>query len=212
MKNEKIHKRLGRDQVLTVPNLMSLFRLLLVPLLFIFTFGGEWERWRLFAVFAVVVVSALTDVVDGFIARKYHCVSDLGKLLDPVADKLTQFSLMLCLGLRLQFYPLLGLLGFQILKECAMFIAGCFILKNTDTVNSARWYGKVTTVVLYASMLAILLFPMPKWALALIVVFCAFWILFSLVMYLLYYRKLILRARMKASAPTGETRETEEGT
>ena len=100
MKNEKIHKRLGRDQVLTVPNLMSLFRLLLVPLLFIFTFGGEWERWRMFAVFAVVVVSALTDVVDGFIARKYHCVSDLGKLLDPVEDKLTQFSLMLCLGLR----------------------------------------------------------------------------------------------------------------
>lgn len=201
MKNEKIHKRLGRDQVLTVPNLMSLFRLLLVPLLFVFSFGGE-ETWRVLAVFVVVVVSALTDVVDGFIARKFHCVSDLGKLLDPVADKLTQFSLMLCLGIRLQFYPLLGLLGFQILKECAMFIAGCFILKNTDTVNSARWYGKVTTVVLYASMLAILLFPMPNWALALIVGVCAAWILFSFIMYLLYYRKLILRARVKTPEPT----------
>ncbi len=196
MKNQKIQKRLERDQVLTVPNLMSLFRLLLVPLLFIFTFACSADWW-VYAVFAVSIVSALTDVVDGLIARRFNCVSDLGKLLDPVADKLTQFSLMFCIGVRFEFTPLLWLLGFQIVKECAMFAAGCFVLKNTDTVNSARWHGKVATVVLYASMMAILLFPMSTTVRIVIVLFCAAWVLFSLIMYLLYYKKLIRAIREK---------------
>ena len=88
--------RFTKEDILTIPNLLSLIRLLLVPLI-------AWLNWgakNYIMAGVVVVISALTDVADGFIARKFNMISDLGKILDPIADKLTQAMTMLCLFTR----------------------------------------------------------------------------------------------------------------
>jgi len=80
-----MHRLFKRDQILTIPNLLSLVRLLMIPMII-------WlycEKEDYVAAAVMIVLSGLTDIADGIIARKFHLVSDLGKILDPVADKLT---------------------------------------------------------------------------------------------------------------------------
>ena len=89
-----MHRILKKDQILTIPNLLSIIRLLMIPL--IIWLYCEAQQYGLAVI--VILLSGLTDIVDGFIARKYHMVSDFGKILDPAADKLTQAALILCLS------------------------------------------------------------------------------------------------------------------
>ena len=79
-------------RILTVPNLLSFFRILLIPVIICLYFKEQYW-WA----FGLLVLSGATDVVDGWIARTFHVVSDFGKAIDPVADKLTQIALLLCL-------------------------------------------------------------------------------------------------------------------
>ena len=100
---------------------------------------------------SVLIISGLTDIVDGFIARKFNMVSDLGKILDPIADKLTQAAMLLCLLLR---FPLLWILLVLVLvKEIFMCITGLMVIKKTGSVYGAKWHGKVATCLLYATMI-----------------------------------------------------------
>ena len=85
-----MHRLFKRDQILTIPNLLSVIRLLMIPVI-------VWlycEKQDYIAAAAMIVLSGLTDIADGIIARKFNLVSDLGKILDPVADKLTQAALI----------------------------------------------------------------------------------------------------------------------
>lgn len=88
-----------KKEILTIPNFLSLFRLLLIPVYMRIYLEGNYSLAA-----GILVVSCLTDAVDGWIARRFHMISNLGKLLDPVADKATQFTLTLCLSLD---YPVL---------------------------------------------------------------------------------------------------------
>ena len=107
------------------------------------------------------MLSALTDVIDGRIARKFNMVSDLGKIIDPIADKFTEGILLLCL---INKYPLmLAVIIIFILYEAFMLIAGFMIFKRHDKLNSAKWYGKVCTVILYAVCILLIVIPsVPK--------------------------------------------------
>ena len=99
-----------KKEILTIPNLLSLFRLLLIPV-----YMSIYLKENYYLAAAILVVSCLTDAVDGWIARRFNMISNLGKLLDPVADKATQFTLIICLALR---YPiLLYLVGLFVVKE-----------------------------------------------------------------------------------------------
>ena len=82
-----------KRQVFSIPNIMSMFRIALIPL-----FASALLRGRTAAATALIALSALTDVADGFVARRFHMVTQLGKVLDPVADKLTLLVLALCLA------------------------------------------------------------------------------------------------------------------
>ena len=133
-----------RRRILTIPNLLSAFRLLLIPV--IAWLYCEEENYPLTA--GALVLSGATDVVDGFVARRFDMVSDLGKVLDPVADKLTQAVALGCLLLR--FYHPRWLLGVLVVKEIIMAVMGILVIRRTGAVHSAAWHGKLATCILYA--------------------------------------------------------------
>ncbi len=185
-----IRDRLTKQQILTIPNAMSMFRLLLIPV-YLWLYS---VKENVTASVAVVVLSALTDVFDGKIARHFNMVSDFGKVLDPLADKLTQAAVMLSLCMR--YRALWVLFGLFAGKELIVLVMGGIVLKKTDTINGAKWYGKLGTVVLEVSLLALLLFPrMPERVSQAIILVCGAMMLFVLVMYLLFYLRLLRAAQ-----------------
>lgn len=175
-----------KEQLLTVPNLLSLLRLLMIPVI-VWLYS---VRQNSYAAVAVVCLSGLTDVADGIVARTFHQVSDFGKILDPVADKLTQAALILCLISRYDWMlPLLILFAG---KEIIMGVSGLVAIQKKDVVNSAQWFGKLTTAVLYIVMTLLFLFPgIPVGAANAMILVCAAAILLSLIQYLLFYKKLL---------------------
>lgn len=144
-------KTLFKGKILTIPNLLSLIRILLIPL-FVWLYLGE-ENVPATAV--VLVLSGLTDALDGFIARHYHMVSDFGKALDPFADKLTQFAMLCCLVIR--FPRMLWLIIVLCVKEVLVASSQLLVIRKTELVLGAEWHGKITTILLYAVMILHLL-------------------------------------------------------
>ena len=139
-------------QILSLPNVLSFIRLALIPfILWAFLIGEVYLSAGL------IVLSALTDIVDGYIARTYDMVTPLGKALDPIADKLTLFSILIALSIysRIIFIVLF----LFAIKEVILGIEGIIIIKKTGTTYSSRWHGKLTTVFLYLTMLVHIILP-----------------------------------------------------
>lgn len=172
-------------EAFSIPNLLSYFRLLLIPLFIMLYLREDFT-----AALITLAASGLSDVLDGRIARKFNMVTDLGKVLDPVADKLTQCAMMFCVAMR---YPAMWwLLGIHVVKELIMIVMGCYVLKKTDTVNSAIWVGKLCTGVIYAVMMLHVIDPyLPQAASVAMTVVCAGLILLSLVVYTMRYVKIL---------------------
>lgn len=145
-----------KQKIITIPNALSLFRLLLIPVIVWLYVVRKDPVWTT----VILALSGFTDILDGIIARKYHMVSDLGKALDPVADKLTQIAMLFCLVSRFKW--MLLPLCVMIAKEIAAGIMGLLVISKTGKVNGAVWHGKATTVSLYGMMLLHLIwFQMP---------------------------------------------------
>lgn len=133
-------------QIITLPNILSVVRILLIPVIVWFY---SFEKQYVLAG-CVLILSGITDVVDGFIARRFNMISDLGKILDPVADKLTQGVMMICLFLR---YRIIVIpFALLVVKELFMVISGILVIKKTGKVCGADWHGKVATFMLYIMM------------------------------------------------------------
>lgn len=138
------------DRILTVPNAMSALRILLVPF-----FAALYLRGHVAWAVALLVLSGITDMLDGLIARRFNQITDLGKMLDPFADKLTQGVVALCIAIR--FSSIRPLLALFILKELLMLSCALVLLKKHKRPCAAKWYGKVATVMFYVSVSAIVL-------------------------------------------------------
>lgn len=181
-----MHRVFTKEQILTIPNLLSMVRLVLIPqIVWLYCVKGDH-----IAAVLVVALSGITDVADGFIARKWNQVSDFGKILDPVADKLTQAALIGCLLDRYSW--MLPLLVLFVAKELIMAVSGLAVIRKSNVINSAQWFGKLSTVVLYVVMILLFLFPgVPETAANSMILLCAAVILLALVKYLLYYRTLL---------------------
>ena len=141
-------QRADTNRILTLPNLLSFFRILLIPLIIWLYFRAEYW-WA----FGMLLLSGATDVVDGWIARTFHLVSDFGKAIDPVADKLTQIAVLLCL-MPMKYWWMVGIL---ICKEVSIGILTLIALRRTHCVYSAGWYGKICTLTIYLSMFILML-------------------------------------------------------
>ena len=135
-----------KKKILTIPNILSMIRIVMIPIivwLYVVEKNYAWAG-------GLLIFSGVTDVVDGFIARHFHMISDLGKVLDPIADKLTQATVLVCLLMR---FPLMALpLAMMVLKETFMSVTGLLVIRRTGVVISADWHGKAATVLLYATM------------------------------------------------------------
>ncbi|MGM9618974.1 MAG: CDP-alcohol phosphatidyltransferase family protein [Oscillospiraceae bacterium] len=185
-RSHKIRRRLTKDQVCTIPNALSLLRLLLIPVfLYLYRVKAAYVP-----ALGVVALSALTDALDGAIARRFHMVSDLGKFLDPLADKLTQCAMLLCLIQR--YRQACFLLGLFVIKELAMLGFALLTLQRTDRVHSARWYGKVNTALLESSAAALLFLPtLPGRAVTALSLLCAASLLLTLLLYAAFFSRML---------------------
>ena len=135
----------------SVPNVISLIRLAIIPFMVWFYLEGKLV-WAV----AMVAISGLSDAIDGYIARHFNQITPLGKVLDPVADKLTQIALGVCLVFSFPFVlPLVILL---VIKDALMLFWGVRLLKAGQPPFSARWWGKVATIAFYIGVLVIMAF------------------------------------------------------
>jgi len=174
------------NRVLTAPNVMSAFRILLIPV-FIYIYCVRRQYWL---AGGVIMLSAATDIADGYVARRFGLVTELGKILDPIADKLTQAAIIICLAFR--FRGMWALFALLAVKEITMGLLGLKVLRRTGAMQSARWYGKLSTSVLYGAMLLHVLMPAMPQAMSLaLVLLCAAVLAFSLTMYTLRYTKML---------------------
>ena len=175
-----------RKDIFTIPNGLSLLRLLLVPII-VWLYA---KKQNYPVSIALIAVSGLSDIADGYLARRFNWVSDVGKVLDPLADKLTQCALIVCLLSRHAW--MWGLIGLFIAKESLMALWGYHALQMDGSVNSAKWYGKVCTVVLYTTMGLLILWPSMPGALAnALILLCGGFMALSLVMYGRFYCALL---------------------
>ena len=145
-----------KKEILTIPNLLSLFRLILIPVYVTIYLNAE-KTADYFIAAMILAVSCLTDLVDGKIARHFNMITTLGKILDPLADKATQFTLILCLALK---HPILWyLVGLFVIKESFQLIAGGINLKRGRMLKGALLSGKICTTVLFISLILMVMLP-----------------------------------------------------
>lgn len=169
-----------KKEILSIPNILSMFRIALIIVFVILFFLDLYVASAI-----VLAVSGLTDILDGFIARKFNMVTNLGKALDPFADKLTQFAVLICL---VKFNMLILIpFGILVLRDGFMLASGISIFKRTHETFSAKWFGKVATAFTYLLMGSMLMFKgffdeNPVLLNVLIIVDAAI-ILFSFIMY-----------------------------
>ena len=151
---------------MTIPNLLSLFRLLLVPV-FPLVFFQPWPDARQWAV-AVYLTAFLTDIADGWIARHFNQITRLGRVLDPLADKLMTFVVIICITVD-EIIPFWALAVF-FCKELAMAAGGWIMYRTVGDVISANWLGKAATGAFFIVCVLLVLFPaIPRpWATGLI--------------------------------------------
>lgn len=181
MEQEKNYK------ILTIPNVLSFLRLIFAAV-FVMLYKNDNTFSENIPAIIVLAISGLTDFFDGRIARRFGMISELGKILDPIADKVTEAVIAICL---LEKYRIMiALLGTFIVKELFMSICGIVVIKKTGINNGAKWYGKVSTFAFYLCVLALLLIPgIPEMAANTVVSICIALMIFALVMYVrLYYR------------------------
>ena len=138
--------RLTINQILSIPNILSFVRISLIPIII-------WAYCTLgnyLLTIALIAFSGITDIIDGFIARHFNMITDFGKALDPLADKLTQGAIMICLLTR---FPLMWLLLILLaVKEISSFILRLILFTRTEAVYGSHWHGKLATIMIYATV------------------------------------------------------------
>ena len=129
-----------------VPNILTIVRFLLIPFIVCLALKEQY-----IATSIVLIISGITDILDGVIARKYQFITDFGKLMDPLADKATQVATLVVLVLQdiIPFWILMVV----IIKEFIM-VAGASFLYGKELVVSSKWYGKLSTVLFYLAIVA----------------------------------------------------------
>lgn len=169
--------------VWNIPNILSIFRVALIPFM---VWGIISNIQWLFLV--ALILSGLSDAVDGFFARKYNQITDIGKILDPAADKLTQFAILLTLCF--VFPEIIPLFFVFLLKDVCQLIGGIVLTVQKKKIPPSLWFGKLSTALFYLTVFALFLFPnLPAGVHLTCIILTIASMIFSFVGYvMLYYR------------------------
>lgn len=145
-----------KQDIFNIPNMLSLLRIALIPVyIYIYLHAAAPGEYLLSG--AILAISCLTDMIDGKIARHFNMITPVGKLLDPIADKLTQLVLTISLSLR---YPMMRtVLVLFLIKEIFQSIAALVHYRNGKALDGALPSGKICTAVLFSSMIILVVLP-----------------------------------------------------
>ena len=145
-----------KTDIITIPNILSLLRILMIPV-YVHTYRSARDAADYLLAGSIAAVSCLSDCLDGYIARRFHMHSSLGKFLDPLADKLSQLAL--CLTVR-RLYPVVTtLLYLLVAKEICQLIGLCMMIAGGNRLPGAIPAGKFSTAVLFISLILLIIFP-----------------------------------------------------
>lgn len=148
--------KIKKEEIWSIPNCMGYFRILLIPFFCIVYLKADSVQDYYFAA-GIVLVSTITDLFDGKVARKFHMVTELGKFVDPFADKLTHGAVALCLCTR--YKRMVWLVALMAIKESFMAVMGLINLRRGKKLDGAKWYGKVCTATLFVVLGVLVLIP-----------------------------------------------------
>ena len=148
-----------KKEICTIPNLLSLFRLVLIPV-YILIYLNARDAADYYLAAGILAVSCLTDMIDGKVARHFNMISTVGKILDPLADKATQFTLIICLTIK--YKVLWYLMILFIIKESFQLIAGGVNLRRGKMLKGALFSGKICTTILFLSLIVLVMLPELK--------------------------------------------------
>ena len=176
----EVNQEENLNRIITVPNLLSFFRLCLIPVII----WSYCVKKNPLLAGEILLLSGLTDLADGYIARRFHRISNLGKILDPVADKLTQAAMLICLFTR--FPHMLLLIVIMAGKELYMVVSGCLVIRKTGKVHGADWHGKIVTFLLYGTAAVhIIWFHITPMVSDLLIGLCAIMMVISVALYII---------------------------
>jgi cardiolipin synthase len=145
-----------KEDWLTIPNILSYVRIAMIPL-YIYLYVSAETAEQYYKAAGILVLSGITDSLDGIIARKTGQITDLGKALDPLADKLTQIAVVGAMFVERPY--ILPLLVLFIGKELYLLISNVLLFKKDIFMDGAMWFGKLATAFFYISMLALVALP-----------------------------------------------------
>ncbi|MBQ2971761.1 MAG: CDP-alcohol phosphatidyltransferase family protein [Ruminococcus sp.] len=191
------------NRAFTIPNLICLIRILLITPFVEFFLDKEYV-WAA----VVIILSGLSDCFDGLIARKFNQESELGKILDPLADKLTLLAVGVCLCLIEPFF--LPVVIILVVKDVLMLIGSTKVVKMGILVPKSKWYGKVGTVMFYVTVTFIVFveimqtmekplvnidYETGKWISMVMLCLTAVMMIFAFIMYTFTFRDIIKKAQ-----------------
>lgn len=174
-----------KKECFTIPNLLSLLRLALLPV-YVSIYRNAASAKQFLVAGILMILSCLTDMADGKIARKYNMISNVGKILDPIADKATQFTLIVCFCAK---YPIMQpVLLLFLVKEFFQLIACILSLRQGKVLPGALMAGKICTTVLFVSLIFLVLFSnVPPQLVSVIAIIDAGFLVFSFISYVFAY-------------------------
>lgn len=191
--------KLDIRDITKIPNLLTLARIVLIPF---FVYAFLWEDGMIqsdsqlfkgtngyILAAIIVVISGITDAADGFIARRFNMITDLGKALDPLADKLTQAAVVVCLVIRYNkiWWAIAALFILIVIKEITLLVMALLFLKKGQDLGGAKWFGKSATIVFYVLVIVLIGAPyIANWA-ALVMIGVMF--AFNAMAFFLYMRE-----------------------
>lgn len=201
MSNEKKNEVISKD-LMTIPNAISFIRILLITPFVAFFIAGKFITGNYWPAIIILALSGISDFFDGMIARKFNQESELGKVLDPLADKLTLIAVGLCL-IFIEPY-VLPLMIIMVVKDILMIVGGTIIINKGVIPPKSSWYGKVSTFMFYIScalVVAMAIFDFRNETLSLTVLgVTAGMMIFSLVNYMIIYFRIQKQLKEKTDS------------
>lgn len=194
----KILAKFTKKDLWSIPNILCYIRLLLIPM-FVIQYIKAEQPGEYMRAAAIVLASGLTDFLDGFIARTFDMVTEFGKLIDPMADKLTQAALLFVLVVKIKYMFLLTILF--VVMQLFMLVAGLAMLKKGKRLNGSKWFGKVSTTVFYAVMLVLVALPkLRQSTINVLLLICGSFLALSFALYVREYIRMYREVKQEERA------------